>query len=225
MRTLFVAPKVGDLVIRRVLIDGGASVNLMPASMLKRLGETQQDLLPHTMSVTDFCGRLSNSEGMICLDLKVGSIARPTMFVVMPSKANYNLLLGREWIHGIGAIPSTLHQTLVFWNNKGAPEYTPSNGRYFTTKSEAMMAQEGQSEQPGKMVEDTLSLEEVAKALIWVSTSEQLRATQIERRLTQPKNRHMRLQKPREVKQWPKIPLTLVVEIKALMGIRHQREL
>lgn len=96
MRPLFVAAKVGDLVVRRVLIDSSTAVNLMPTSMLKRLGKNQWDLLPHTMSVMDFCEKSSNSEGMICLDLKVRSITRPTMFVVMPSKANYNLMLSRE---------------------------------------------------------------------------------------------------------------------------------
>lgn len=44
------------------------------------------------MLVTIFCGKSSNSEGMICLHLKVGSITRPTMFMVVPPKANYNLL-------------------------------------------------------------------------------------------------------------------------------------
>lgn len=103
---------------------------------------------------------------MICLDLKVGSLTRPTMFVVMPSKANYNMLLGREWIHGIGVVPSTLHQTLVIWNDKGVPEYIPSDGMYFTTESKAMMAHKGQLEQPVKVVEDTLGLEEAVETLL-----------------------------------------------------------
>lgn len=34
------------------------------------------------------------------------------MFVVVPSKANFNLFLGREWIHVVGSVPSTLDQKL-----------------------------------------------------------------------------------------------------------------
>jgi hypothetical protein len=30
-------------------------------------------------------------------------------------KEHYNLLLGRDWIHSNGCIPSTLHQCLIQW--------------------------------------------------------------------------------------------------------------
>ena len=39
--------------------------------------------------------------------------------MVVTSKARYNALLGREWMHGAGLIPSTLHQKLIIWNNDG----------------------------------------------------------------------------------------------------------
>ena len=53
------------------------------------------------------------------------------MFVVVPSKANYNLLLGREWIHGIGAVPSTVHQMMFFWDNYGNLELIKGDEDYF----------------------------------------------------------------------------------------------
>ncbi|MCI28605.1 hypothetical protein A2U01_0049807, partial [Trifolium medium] len=56
----------------------------------------------------------------------VGSTVRSTLFLVVASKANYNLLLGREWIHGVGAVSSTLHQ-------KGFA-YTPANNVYHSVK-------------------------------------------------------------------------------------------
>lgn len=34
------------------------------------------------------------------------------------SKSNYNLLLGREWIHVGGSIPSNVHQLLVLWDKE-----------------------------------------------------------------------------------------------------------
>ncbi|MDV3201238.1 MAG: hypothetical protein Q8877_03585 [Sweet potato little leaf phytoplasma] len=51
------------------------------------------------------------------LKIEVGSVSRDTLFVVVPTKASYNLLLGRDWIHALGAIPSTANQKLVIWNN------------------------------------------------------------------------------------------------------------
>ena len=41
------------------------------------------------------------------------------------------MLLGREWIHGVGAVPSTLHQRLVMWNDDGLVEYVEADQSYF----------------------------------------------------------------------------------------------
>ena len=38
-------------------------------------------------------------------------------FFVVHTKAAYNALLGREWIHSNWVIPSSLHQSLMFWND------------------------------------------------------------------------------------------------------------
>lgn len=47
----------------------------------------------------------------------MGSISRYTMFMVIASTTNFNLLLGREWIHVVGAVPSTLHKNMSIWND------------------------------------------------------------------------------------------------------------
>ena len=65
-------------------------------------------------------------------NLSVGSTSKPTLFMVIASKANYNLLLGREWIHGIGAVPSTLHQRLSIWSQDGIMENIEADHSYFT---------------------------------------------------------------------------------------------
>ncbi|PNX91495.1 hypothetical protein L195_g047626 [Trifolium pratense] len=63
-----------------------------------------------------------HSWGAIQVDVAIGSSVRPTLILVVPSKANYNLLLGREWIHGVGVVPSTLHQRLTIWREDGVVE-------------------------------------------------------------------------------------------------------
>lgn len=45
------------------------------------------------------------------------------MFILVTSKVNYNLLLGREWIYVAGAIPFTFHQPLIFFWNEGYEEH------------------------------------------------------------------------------------------------------
>lgn len=53
------------------------------------------------------------------------------MFMVITSRANYNLLLGREWIHGIGAIPSSLHQRISIWRDDDIVENVEADQIYF----------------------------------------------------------------------------------------------
>ncbi|MCI71176.1 hypothetical protein A2U01_0092439, partial [Trifolium medium] len=42
--------------------------------------------------------------------------------MVIAARPNYNLLLGREWIRGVGAVPSTMHQRLILWREDGLVE-------------------------------------------------------------------------------------------------------
>nr|KYP34103.1 hypothetical protein KK1_044978 [Cajanus cajan] len=103
--------------VNKVLVDGGAAINILPRTMLKRFGKTIADLKPHNILISDYAGKSSQPEGMILLDVQIGSVKRKTMFIVTPSKANFNVLLGQEWIHGVGAVPSTVHQKIYFWND------------------------------------------------------------------------------------------------------------
>ena len=55
-----------------------------------------------------------------------------TKFLVVDCDSSYNMILGRPWIHGMGAVPSTLHQMVKFltpWGIKairGDQEYSRS---------------------------------------------------------------------------------------------------
>ena len=56
----------------------------------------------------------------------------PTKFLVVDCDSSYNMILGWPWIHGMGAVPSTLHQMVKFptpWGIKairGDQEYSRS---------------------------------------------------------------------------------------------------
>jgi hypothetical protein len=51
--------------------------------------------------------------------------------MVVPSKANFNVLLGREWIHGVGAVPSTVNQRIAVWLEDGLVENVEADQSYF----------------------------------------------------------------------------------------------
>lgn len=113
LEPLFIRAKVDDMPVNKMFGDGGASVNLMQHSLFKKMGKTDEYLRPYNMVLSNYDGKTNNILGVTQVDLSVGSTSRPTLFMVIKSNANYNLLLGCEWIHEIGVVPSTLHQRVA----------------------------------------------------------------------------------------------------------------
>lgn len=131
LKPLFIRGKLGNMGVNKILVDGGAAVNLMMHYMLKRFGKDDTDTRPRNMVLSNYEGKIETTMGVIQIDLTIGTITRPTMFMVITSKANYNLLLGREWIHGIDAVPSSMHQKITIWRNDGIMENIKAYQSYF----------------------------------------------------------------------------------------------
>ncbi|XP_050876896.1 uncharacterized protein LOC127080626 [Lathyrus oleraceus] len=131
LKPFFIREKVENVGINKILVDGGATVNLMPHFMLKKIGKFDTDIKPHNMVLSNYEGKIGHTLGVIQVDLTVGTITRPTMFMVIASKDDYNMLLGREWIHGIWAVPSSLHQRIFIWRKNGIVENIEVDQGYF----------------------------------------------------------------------------------------------
>ncbi|XP_015696270.1 uncharacterized protein LOC102703896 [Oryza brachyantha] len=78
----------------KMLVDGGAAVNLMPYSTYRKLGKTPKDLIKTNMMLKDFGGNSSKAKGCLNVELTVGSKTLPTTFFVIDDKESYSLLLG-----------------------------------------------------------------------------------------------------------------------------------
>ncbi|KAL1352284.1 hypothetical protein AAHE18_06G155500 [Arachis hypogaea] len=109
LRPLYITTTLSGIKVNKVLIDGGVAISLLPERMLMKVGKHPNDLVPTNIAVTEFSSSSTPTKGLVTLGVKAGLSERNTIFVVVPSKASYNALLGRDWIHGVGAIPSTVH--------------------------------------------------------------------------------------------------------------------
>ncbi|GAB2284148.1 hypothetical protein Dimus_039652 [Dionaea muscipula] len=138
LRPLYVKAEIEGVPVNRVLIDNGAAINTIPYRMLKKFGKKEDDLMPSSVVLTGFSGEVAQSKGMISLDITIGSVTRTTLLFVMSTSTSYNVLLGRDWIHGVGCIPSSLHQCIVQWDEKGNPEIIQADSRPFATETNAV---------------------------------------------------------------------------------------
>ena len=108
--------------VNRILVNKGATINLLPLKILDKLAKAREELRTTNIVVIVYRGKSTLAKGVVLINVKVGIVERPTPFVVIPSKSSYNLLLGWDWIYGVGVIPSIVHQELILWNAKGEPE-------------------------------------------------------------------------------------------------------
>jgi hypothetical protein len=93
--------------VSRMLVDTGAAVNIMPYSVLRRLGHSVGDLIKTNIMLCDFNGQTSEAQGVLSVDLTVGGKTVPTSFFLSTARARTPL--GRDWIHANCCIPSTMH--------------------------------------------------------------------------------------------------------------------
>jgi len=56
LNPLFIPTKVDNVRVNKILVDGGATMNLMPQSLLKRIGKCDADLKPHNIVLSNYVG-------------------------------------------------------------------------------------------------------------------------------------------------------------------------
>jgi hypothetical protein len=109
-RVMFDGTPVGHMPV-----DGVTSINILSLSPFKNLDHVEGELKCTNLSFSGFAGDPTKVKGIVCKDLMVGSKTVHMTFFVVDVKGRYNVLLGRDWIHAKGCVPSTLHQCVIQW--------------------------------------------------------------------------------------------------------------
>jgi hypothetical protein len=116
LKALYLKGYINGRPINKMLVDIGAAVNIMPYSMLRRLGQSAGDLIKTNAMLSSFNSQTSEVKGILSVDRTVGNKTVPTSFFIVNSKSTYNVLLGRDWIRANCCISSTMHQCLIQWD-------------------------------------------------------------------------------------------------------------
>lgn len=116
LKPLYLRGHINGSPLTRMLVDGGAVVNLMPYSVFKKLGLPDEELIKTNMVLNGFEGKeKTEAKGVMYVELTVGSKTLATAFFVAEVQGNYNVILGRDWVHANQCVPSTMHQFLIQW--------------------------------------------------------------------------------------------------------------
>jgi hypothetical protein len=107
---------IDGIPIAKMLVDGGADVNLMPYSLYKKLGKQDDELVKTNMTLSGVgTDSLIKAKGVTSVELTIGTKTLADAFFIVDIEGNYSLILGKDWIHANQCVPSMLHQMLLQW--------------------------------------------------------------------------------------------------------------
>jgi hypothetical protein len=94
----------------------GGAVNLMPYSLYRKLGKQDDELVKTNMTLSGVGTDSSiKAKRVMSVELTIVTKTLAAALFVADVEGNYSLILGRDWIHAIQCVPSTLHQMLLQW--------------------------------------------------------------------------------------------------------------
>ena len=95
-----------------VLIGNGSALNICPFRTTLTIGLDMESIIPSPLTVRAYDNTSRKVMGTFMALCKIGPMETVVEFHVMNITPNYNILLGRAWLHPNGAISSSLHQTM-----------------------------------------------------------------------------------------------------------------
>ena len=100
--------------MKRVIVDGGSAAEVMYPDLYKELNLKLEDLARYSSPLMSFDEKLVISKGMIRLPIQTGPKIVEVNFIVVDTYSPYTAIIGRPWLHTLGAVTSSLHQKVKF---------------------------------------------------------------------------------------------------------------
>ena len=96
------------------MIDQGNAVEIMYPDLYKGLNLKPENLTAYSSPLVSFKGKMVISKGQIKLPMQTGPDVVEVDFIVVDIFSPYTAIMGRPWLHTLGAISSTLHQKVKY---------------------------------------------------------------------------------------------------------------
>ena len=111
---LVVTLRIGGYDVERVMIDQGSAVEIMYPDLYKWLGLKTKNLMTYSSLLVSFEGKMVVPKGQIRLLVQAGTDVVEVDFIVVYTFSPYIAIMGRPWLHSLGAVSSTLHQKVKY---------------------------------------------------------------------------------------------------------------
>ena len=111
---LVVTLRIGGYDVKRVMIDQGSAIEIMYPDLYKGLSLKTENLTTYSSPLVSFEGKMVVPKGQIRLPVQAGTDVVEVDFIVVDAFSPYTAIMGRPWLHSLGAISSTLHQKVKY---------------------------------------------------------------------------------------------------------------
>ena len=105
--------------VKKILVDTSSSVEVMYYNLFKQLNLHESELKLARAPLVGFNAQSHWPLGTVTLKVRVGSQELMIEFVVVDIPSPYNAIVGRDWLHRIKGVASTLHQIIKFVTPRG----------------------------------------------------------------------------------------------------------
>ena len=96
------------------MIDQGSAAEIMYPDLFKGLGSKSENLTAYSSHLVSFESKMIVPRGQIRLPVQTGSDVVEVDFIVVDAFSSYTAIMGRPWLHSLGAVSSTLHQKVKY---------------------------------------------------------------------------------------------------------------
>ena len=96
------------------MIDQGSAAKIMYPDLSKGLGLKHENLTTYSSHLVSFKGKMIVPRGQIRLPVQTGSDVVEVDFIMVDAFSPYTAIMGRPWLHSLGAVSSTLHQKVKY---------------------------------------------------------------------------------------------------------------
>ncbi|XP_062073918.1 uncharacterized protein LOC133778109 [Humulus lupulus] len=118
---LVISLQVDHCQLGRVIVDRGSGVDILFWEAFQMMGLEENQIRPSTTPILGFNSQRVYPKGVVRLTVVATERTLPVDFLIIDSITSYNAIMGRNWIHRMQGVVSTLHQVM---------RCLSSNGRY-----------------------------------------------------------------------------------------------
>ena len=100
--------------VKRVTVDQGSAAEIMYPDLYKGLGLKPENLTTYSSPLVSFEDKMVVPKGHIRLHVQASTDVVEVDFIVVDVFSSYIAIIGKPWLHSLGAVSSTLHQKIKY---------------------------------------------------------------------------------------------------------------